>query len=165
LFLKNKEGVLFCLCYFLSKHFIKMKFKFLFITLLTIFSCQKPDMKIDNAMLIKLEEFKQKEKFQEDMKILYPGIGNEKLKPLLTEKINLVANDFQNLIKSGDRSEADFQEIIKNGLNRFSDIYFELDTENRERVCSYFEELMDIVGLKSSNGQLNKFMYGFEPEK
>ena len=44
-------------------------------------------------------------------------------------------------------------------------IYFELDTENRERVCSYFEELMDIVGLKSSNGQLNKFMYGFEPEK
>ena len=68
-------------------------------------------MKIDNAMLIKLEEFKQKEKFQEDMKILYPGIGNEKLKPLLTEKINLVANDFQNLIKSGDRSEADFQAV------------------------------------------------------
>ena len=45
------------------------------------------------------------------------------------------------------------------GLSKFTDVYFELDTEDRERVCTYFEELMDIVGLESSNGQLNKFMF------
>ena len=39
------------------------------------------------------------------------------------------------------------------------------DTEDRERLCSYFEELMDIVGLESSGGHLNNFMYGFDPNK
>jgi hypothetical protein len=56
-------------------------------------------------------------------------------------------------------------EAIKTGLSRFSDVYLDLDTEDRERVCVYFEELMDIVGLESSNGQLNMFMYGFDPTK
>lgn len=51
----------------------------------------------------------------------------------------------------------------KFGLDRFSDIYIDLDTEDRERVCSYFEGLMDIVELESSWGQLNNFMYGFDP--
>ena len=40
----------------------------------------------------------------------------------------------------------------------------ELDTEDREKICNYIEELMDIVHLESSNGQLNKFMYGFDPK-
>ncbi|NOU62328.1 DUF4844 domain-containing protein, partial [Marinifilum caeruleilacunae] len=37
--------------------------------------------------------------------------------------------------------------------------------EDRERICCYFEELMDIVGLESSDGQLNDFMYGFNPSE
>ena len=41
----------------------------------------------------------------------------------------------------------DYQKKIEIGLKRFSDIYYNLDTEDRERVCLYFEELMDIVGL------------------
>lgn len=51
--------------------------------------------------------------------------------------------------------------MIKVGLSRFSDIRMELDTEDRERLCGYFEELMDIVGLESSGGHLMMFMYGF----
>jgi hypothetical protein len=46
-------------------------------------------------------------------------------------------------------------------LDRFKSIYVEIDTEDRERVCAYFEELMDIVGLESSDGHLNNFLYGF----
>ena len=42
---------------------------------------------------------------------------------------------------------------------------FELDTEDRERICHYYEELMNIVGLESSGGHLNNFMYGFDPAK
>jgi hypothetical protein len=129
------------------------------IILISIFSCEKPNLKIDNKMISKIEEFKKKEKFQEDLKILYPGIGNEKLKPIVTEKINLAADDFGKAIKEGKITDNDFQNAIKVGLDRFSDIYLELDTENRERICGYFEELMDIVGLENSNGQLNDFMY------
>lgn len=112
-------------------------------------------------MVNQLEEFKKKEKFLPDSKIFYPGIGKEKLKPVATKNINLAADDFEELIKTGNTSEEEFQNVIKKGLNRFSDIYIELDTEDRERVCGYFEELMDIIGLESSNGQLSNFMYDF----
>ena len=44
-------------------------------------------------------------------------------------------------------------------------IYMQLDTEDRERVSTYFEELMDIVGLQSSDGKLNQFIYGFDPNE
>ena len=37
------------------------------------------------------------------------------------------------------------------------------DSEDRERILLYFQEIMDIVGLESSNGQLNNFYYGFDP--
>lgn len=34
------------------------------------------------------------------------------------------------------------------------------DTEDRERICDYLVEIMDIVGLESSDSLLNNFMYG-----
>ncbi|WP_232732592.1 DUF4844 domain-containing protein [Cellulophaga sp. RHA19] len=36
------------------------------------------------------------------------------------------------------------------------------DSEDRERILLYFQEIMDIVGLQSSKGKLNNFYYGFE---
>lgn len=113
----------------------------------------------------KFEEFKRKEKFVEDNKLPYPGIGDPKLKAPLTEKINQAAEDFKKLADKGKDSDKEYQEVIRKGLDRFSGLYLELDTEDRQRVCSYFEELMDIVGLESSGGQLNVFMYGFDPSK
>lgn len=113
----------------------------------------------------KFEKFKRKEKFTPDNTIYYPGIADSTLRPTLTEKNNLAADDFQKLATSGSATDKDYQDKIKIGLKRFSDIYLNLDTEDRERVCSYFEELMDIVGLESSGGHLNEFMYGFDPSQ
>lgn len=110
----------------------------------------------------KIETFKAKEKFTEDHTILYPGIGDESLKPILAEKINKVADDFIAIAKGHNPTEEQYFEKIKSGLERFSEVYISLDTEDRERVCSYFEELMDIVGLKNSDGLLNEFIYGFD---
>ncbi|WP_242009217.1 DUF4844 domain-containing protein [Robertkochia solimangrovi] len=74
----------------------------------------------------------------------------------------MLTSDYKNIAESENPTDKKYQEKIKIGLSRFADIYMELDTEDRERVCTYFKELMDIVGLESSNGQLNKFMYGFD---
>ena len=115
--------------------------------------------------MTKFQEFKTKEKFIQDDTIFYPGIGNPTLQQLLTKKINLASDEFMKVAKSGTATENEYQDIIKKGLNNFADIYVELDTEDRERVCGYFEELMDIVGLESSGGHLNNFMYGFDPTK
>lgn len=115
--------------------------------------------------MAKFREFKDKEKFIEDIKSQYPGIGDPKLKAPLTERINLAADDFKRIAKKGKATETEYQEAIKQGLDRFSAFYVQLDTEDRERICSYFEELMDIVKLGSSGGQLNMFMYGFDAAK
>jgi hypothetical protein len=115
--------------------------------------------------MTKFEEFKNKEKFDQDDKLFYPGISDQKLKPTLTEIINLAAEDFKILTVNGEVTDKDYQNAIKKGLDRFAHIYISLHTEDRERVCSYFEELMDIVGLESSGGHLNYFMYGFDPSK
>lgn len=114
--------------------------------------------------MTKFEDFKNKEKFIQDDKAFYPGIGNAKLKPILTEKINLSANDFKKLSHKGTATDKEYQDAIKIGLDRFAKIYLNLETEDRERVCGYYEELMGIVGLESSDGHLNNFMYGFQIE-
>ena len=40
--------------------------------------------------------------------------------------------------------------------------YFETsDTEDRERFCSYLENIMDAINMDSSEGVINEWMYGF----
>lgn len=135
------------------------------VALLLFTSCGQGEIKTPENARTKIEDFKIKEKFIPDNKLFYPGIGDPNLKPVLTEKINLAAEDFKKLADKGNVTENEYQNAIKNGLDRFSDLYQQLDTEDRERVCSYFEELMNIVGLESSGGHLNNFMYGFDPTK
>lgn len=139
-----------------------MKKKSLIIINFLLLACGQGQIKTPVNAMNKFEAFKNKEKFVEDNTIFYPGIGDEKLKPILIEKINLAADDFKKVAESQNVTDKDYQEAIKIGLQRFSQIYLDIDTENRERICAYFEELMDIVGLESSDGQLNDFMYDFD---
>ena len=111
----------------------------------------------------KFAEFIEKKKFVEEN--LYPGIADEKIRPVFTEKINQVTKDFKTVSELEKPTGKKYQEKIGIGLSRFADVYMKLDTEDRERVCTYIEELMDIIELESSNGQLNKFMYGFDPNE
>lgn len=115
-----------------------------------------------NDVIDLLKAFQQKEKFVEDLSIFYPGISDVSMQEPLSEIINSVANEFKNLALSKHVKDKDFQQAIQTGLRSFEPIYIDLDTEDRERICHYMEELMDIVGLESSGGLLNQFMYGFD---
>ena len=132
---------------------------------MTLSACgQNPtEMKTPENANEKFAEFIGKKKFVEEN--LYPGIADEKMRPIFTGKIDKAAADFKAVSESEKPTDIKYQEKIGIGLSRFADVYMDLDTEDRERVCSYFEELMDIVELESSNGQLNKFMYGFDPSE
>ena len=134
---------------------------FIGFTILFLTACGQGKIKTPIDTMDKFEEFKAKEKFVEDSTIFYPGIADATMRPVLTAKINLAADDFKALAETGSATDKEYQDKIKIGLQRFADVYINLDTEDRERVCHYFEELMDIVGLESSNGQLNEFNYGF----
>lgn len=121
------------------------------------------EMKTPENANVKFAEFIAKKKFVSENH--YPGIADEKMRPIFTKKINQVASDFKTVAESDNPTDKKYQGKIGIGLSRFADIYLELDTEDRERVCTYVEELMDIIELGSSNGQLNKFMYGLDPNK
>lgn len=142
-----------------------IKYIQIFIILLTLSACgQNPiEMKTPENANEKFAKFIAKIKFVEEN--YYPGIADEKMRPVFTEKINQIASGFKTVAESEITTDKKYQEQIGIGLSRFADVYLELDTEDRERVCTYIEELMDIVGLESSNGQLNKFMYGFDPNE
>jgi hypothetical protein len=141
----------------------QMKSILIVLTILTMTACGQSQIKLSDSVMIQFEEFKSKEKFIQDDRLFYPGIGDPALRPILTEKINLAADDFKKLAEQENVRTKDYQDIIKKGLDRFSGLYLQLDTEDRERICHYFEELMDIVELESSGGHLNRFMYGFDP--
>lgn len=104
-----------------------------------------------------LTQFRAKEKFVEDNELMYPGIEDVSFKEEYTKKINLIADDFETVALNNPTGNA-YQEKIKIGLARFGQMP---DTEDRERICAYIEELMDIVGLESSGGLLNDYLYGF----
>jgi len=142
-----------------------IKYIYSIIILVSISACEQnaTEMKTPENATEKFTEFIAKKKFVEEN--YYSGITDEKMRPIFTEKINEVALDFKNIAESENPTDKKYREKIGIGLSRFADVYLELDTEDRERVCSYFEELMDIVELESSNGQLNKFMYGFDLNK
>ena len=136
------------------KNYIKILLLFL-----TISACGQivTEMKTPKNAKIKFADFIAKKKFiQEPYPNFYPRIA---------DKINKVAIDFRMVAESDNPTNVKYYEKIRIGLLRFTDIYIELDTEDRERICSYFEELMDIVELESSNGLLNNFMYGFNPNE
>ena len=111
------------------------------------------------------ETFIQKEKFVEDITIYYPGLSDPTMQLILTEKINEAAKDLREVFLGPNPTRQAYLDKIKIGLDRFSNSNLIFDTEDKERVCQYFEELMDIVGLESSDGILNSFLYGFNPNE
>lgn len=118
---------------------------------------------VNNIAIQKLKNFKKKNKFDSDH-LSFNGLSNPKLKTKLSQLLNECADDFVFTVKNNP-SEEKFQEDIKKGLLKFNPYYLDLDTEDREKICSYFEEMMDCIELQSSGGQLNKWLYGFDPTK
>lgn len=46
---------------------------------------------------------------------------------------------------------------FETGLESLENIVF--DTESRERVCYYYQEIMVIIGVENSNELLNNWMF------
>lgn len=110
-----------------------------------------------------LKQLRAARKFDEDMTSFYPGLADESLRVPLTERVNRSIDVFITEAQAGGQ-ELDYLNAIQTGLSYFKDGYGrdELDTEERERVCDYFELMMDAVGLESSEGILNRWLYGFD---
>jgi hypothetical protein len=38
------------------------------------------------------------------------------------------------------------------------------ESEEREEVCHYCERVMSLLGIERSDGLLNRWLYGFDPD-
>lgn len=134
--------------------------------LLLVFTClvakaqdtQVPKMMPAQSKSEALKAFVAKKKFLPEK--LYPGAPTEKVRSRFESLINSLAI---NLLPIADKPDpkAKLMEAFKAAYPAFE----YADTEERERGVGYFEELMDILGVESSDGLLNKLMYGFDPQQ
>lgn len=107
-----------------------------------------------------IKQYISRDKFSETAD--YPGIGDEELRKPLNELLNILAKTFQKLAHNQPNAKL-YQIAIKQLLDNMNNIY--LDSEDQDQFCSSIEALMDIVGLESSDGLLNTWRYGFDPEQ
>ncbi|MGV0977993.1 DUF4844 domain-containing protein [Empedobacter falsenii] len=129
---------------------------------LSIFSCaQEKTINKDSQKMF--TEFTQKDKFNKDEPLFYPGLEDKNIQSNLTKEINKLAKTFESIQSSKNPSSDFYLKAIESSLKTIEK--YDLDTENRTRVANYIEELMDIIELESSNGLLNNYVYGFDPTK
>ena len=119
-----------------------------------------PDQKMNKKQIIKkLIRFKSHPKFEKGFH--YPETDNEALQKNITLKYDRIIDNFISAIEK-NANKKELQQVIKNGLSLFEEEKDLLDTEDREQICLYFENIMDIIKLESSEGALNEWMYGFD---
>ena len=117
---------------------------------------------IENIVINKLESFIKEKKFLADEVLMYPGIASKPLKTKLTDLINESGKEFMQ-IASSSPSDENYQSKIKAGLDRFNPYFSELSSEDLDRVYHYYEQLIEIVGLKNPGSYLKTWRYGSSP--
>ncbi|EPW8254034.1 DUF4844 domain-containing protein, partial [Acinetobacter baumannii] len=110
-----------------------------------------------------LEKFKAQDHFAGDGQ-LYTGVQNSALRMSLNQKVTDTAQAFIALYQQkNEPTKAELLQVLANGISQIDPD--KLDTEDREQVATTFESFLDIVGLESSEGILNKWVYGEEISK
>jgi hypothetical protein len=105
-----------------------------------------------------LSQFIAKKKFLAEG--FYPGATNEADRVKFEAKVNELARRLLKL-PLAEQTKARVLDQFRPTMNEFE----EADSEERDRFLGYLEELMNIFGIESSDGLLNKWRYGFDPNE
>ncbi|EPC7181006.1 DUF4844 domain-containing protein [Acinetobacter baumannii] len=123
----------------------------------------KTEISIQNSNSIviqQLEKFKTQDHFAGDGQ-LYTGVQEPALAISLNRKVADTAQAFIALYQQkNEPTKAELLHVLAHGISQIDPDT--LDTEDREQVATTFESFLDIVGLESSEGILNKWVYGEE---
>jgi hypothetical protein len=115
-------------------------------------------MELKEIKLDQLAALKGERKF--DAHVMYPGAPSEEVRARCESLVNeLIETLMRGLPKQPDTSFV--VSVFKSHLDRLGSE----DTEEKERTCGYCENIMDILGIESSEGVLNNWLYGFGPNE
>ncbi len=117
----------------------------------------RPDQKLEvtHVTFTKLAELRDRPKYVELPGTLYNGLRPERARLLAESQINAMIDRLREGLASNPSKKFVLREFAKT-MAEFEPI----DTEDREQLLRYLEEIMDILGIASSDGLLNRWMYG-----
>ena len=141
-----------------------MRYINIMLILLFAITCSKNEdqmLSVTPEVIKLLEALKAKKKFTKDSALVYFGAPNEpdrvKAEGIINEALSRIIEG----ASSKGITEKQFWKELEIAAKQLSD----MDSEEMDRGLSYMEDIMDIFGIKSSGGRLNKWRYGFDPEK
>ena|SRR5688572_24946856 len=135
----------------------------LLLSLALLASCasdhQEGQMPQDSSAIQALRQLAGKDNFAGEPGTLYTGVHDPVARAELNTKFDHAVELLIAAASQGAQT-SDYLAIIDKQINAFD--RDSLDTEDAEQVASNFEQAMDCLGVESSAGILNKWMYGFD---
>ncbi len=107
-----------------------------------------------------LEQLKGTRKFTTDSTTFYPGAVSERDRERLEKAINEIIDH----LLAAHTESLDKQAVLKEFKTSLVALDME-DSEDKDQVCVYLEKIMDIFQIESSDGLLNDWRYGFDPNE
>ena len=105
-----------------------------------------------------LETLKAERKF--DAWEFYPGAPDEAVRARCEARVNELLDA---LIRGWPQQTT--TDLVLSKFREYLPNFDHEDTEERERACGYCEKIMAILGIESSQGVLNNWLYGFDPNE
>jgi hypothetical protein len=116
-----------------------------------------PDQQLEvtHVTLARLAELRERPKYLAVAGTSYNGLRPERARLLAERQINGLIDRLREGLASNPSKKFVLGEFAKT-LAEFEPI----DTEDREQLLRYLEDIMDMLGIASSDGLLNRWMYG-----
>jgi len=116
-----------------------------------------PDQKLEISQqtVDKLSELRGRAKYVDIPGTIYNGMRPESSRLLAQEQLNRLIDRLRDGLPSRPSKKLALIEFAKTTAE-----FEAADTEDREQLLRYLGEIMDILGIASSDGQLNRWMYG-----
>ena len=118
----------------------------------------------DHALSITPEAFQQLADLRAESKFHEAGMYSSAPTEEVRESAERAVNGMLDRLHSGLSRAPQKSYVIFEFLEMLKAFESE-DTEEREQACSYCERVMEILGIESSDGALNTWLYGFDPER
>jgi hypothetical protein len=112
-------------------------------------------LEVSQQTIKKLSELRHQTKYVDIPGTIYNGMRPESARLLAEEQLNCLIDRLSEGLPSRPSKKFALAEFART-LAEFEAI----DTEDREQLLRYISEIMDILGIGSSDGQLSRWMYG-----
>ena len=118
-------------------------------------------MHINSDAVTQLQALAAADNFASDG-LLYTGVENPAQRARLNSQFDSTVVKFISSVEQHS-TEQEYLALLASEIAQID--RNELETEDAERVAGNFERILDCIGLESSGGTLNQWMYGFDPDR